>query len=301
LCEYGFSVTSSDIAFSSTPPTTYLELINYQTSDSPTEWTVAKHLEFTPGGPGQYKVSCDVACMGHYNGSTYGFLNPEEIVEMMVRADGTVSGELGGMYDGTHNSSSGFAFVINVVNDIIYDDNIIYTARYLVMKRNQNTFYPIQSGLYDSYRLDLSESNPLSIITSGEWGMGFIETLPSNEHHMSNSSDLVMINDFRSLTTLSGQALYYTKGKSLLDLNITNLDIIDYKNPSLVYNIDSGMLDRLETSKHILVDPYIFVSLIGDGMSYFLQKDVTTNGSFVDNTLGLPEDLINIIRLDDRV
>lgn len=173
---------------------------------------------------------------------------------------------------------------------------------YCVLKETGDTYDVVYSGLYNYFRLDLSDSNPIVAITSGEWNMGFISTLPGNQVYESDSTDLEIINDMRYLTTTtSGQEFLYTKGTDLLSLNITDLSAIDYQNPGLVYNINSGILDRLETSKHLFVNPYIFVSLVGDGTSFFLQKDATTSGTFVDKTSGLPDDLINIIRLDDRV
>ena len=177
--------------------------------------------------------------------------------------------------------------------------------RYLVLKRDGDTFTPVISGLYDSYRADLSESTPLAVVTSGEWGMGFIETTLGNSVHLSDSIDTVLINDFRYTTvnsgTLPAQKFLYTKENDLYSLDITNLDIIDYQHPSLEYT-HINTLGKLETSNHQLPHQYLFISTETiSGVSSFLQENPTISGGPMEYSTGLPLDLINIIRLDDKI
>jgi hypothetical protein len=113
----GFTVNSSDLVLD-TPPTTYTELFNYQASDSPTEWIVTKQLEFVPDIAESYKVTTIIACMGHYNGSTYSFLDPEEIIQMSAEIHGSISGSLGAVFDGTHSNSFNEFFTFDAMNEI---------------------------------------------------------------------------------------------------------------------------------------------------------------------------------------
>ena len=176
---------------------------------------------------------------------------------------------------------------------------------YLVLKRENGSFQLMQESYFSPFRLDLSDSNPVAVVRSGEWGMTFISTLPDNTLYPTNSVDLVMINDFRYANIMSGvgsdQRFFYTKDKELLSLNITNLDLVNDQIPVLEYNIYAGILGKLEISNHQLLHQYLFLSTELGGISSFLQNDPTTSGELMDYTFGLPADLINIIRLDDRV
>jgi len=176
---------------------------------------------------------------------------------------------------------------------------------YCILKEEDDNYDLIRSSFYNFFRLDLSDSNPLATVVSGEWEMGFIETFPENSLYLSNNMNTVQVNDFRYASVISGivsgQKFLYTKGNELYSLDITNLDLIDFSNPVLEYNIEDGILGKLEISNHQPEHQYIFMSTELNGISSFLQSDTTTSGEFMEYIVGLPEDLINIIRVDDRL
>ena len=181
---------------------------------------------------------------------------------------------------------------------------------FLVARKEEDYYEVVQSGIILPYRIDLSLDNPMVVVTSGELGAGFIETLPGNAHYMSDNADLALINDFRYTTindTTSGliKQFYYSREENLLSLNITDLTVIDWDAYVIESVTASGIVGKIETSNHQLPYQYLFVSTEPapeePGYSRFFQTDPMSGLSFIEFTEGLPSGLINIIRIDDRI
>ena len=81
-------------------------------SDSPTTWIVDKHLVFS-GGIGVYKITL------HTVASSYPFPHDPTVLQVNQFAVGSISGSLGGQYDGSHPGSSDSTYVmyITLVDD----------------------------------------------------------------------------------------------------------------------------------------------------------------------------------------
>lgn len=92
-------------------------------SDSPSTWIVDKHLVFS-GDTGNYKLTL------HTVGSSYPFPHDPTVLEINQFAVGSVSGSLGGQYDGSHPGASGstYVFIVTLATGVIIPTNKIVSS-----------------------------------------------------------------------------------------------------------------------------------------------------------------------------
>ena len=76
-------------------------------SDSPSTWILDRYLIFS-GDTGVYKLTL------HTVGSDYPFPHDPTVLQINQFAVGSVSGSLGGQWDGSHPGSSGSTYVFNI-------------------------------------------------------------------------------------------------------------------------------------------------------------------------------------------
>ena len=265
---------------------------------------------------------------------------------LFVNLDGTIDRFISGLYDAwngvswpsvlfnsenwiyaaTHDSTAeAAAYAANqfsyVENDYIYSTNSIHYIPnqynvycppsaagviYLVAQRNNNDFQVVQSGT-SYYRLDISNSFPLTIVPSGMMGMGFIETCSGFTHYMSTSTDNKFVNDFRYTFQNTGSGyknnFFYSTSGNLNVLDISVLSNIDYNSSKVYYNTSSGNINAIETSNFQLPAQYMFavINNPASGVIFLQQDAIAISGGFIPYCNNLPASPINIIRLDDRL
>lgn len=184
---------------------------------------------------------------------------------------------------------------------------------YLLLQRRGETFHKIQeSG--KPIRVDISNSSPVLTVLDNE------NTFKS---HFINENEILTVSvsypfvetpsgvrDYRyTLLETTGSGIITSSGmetssgvsKLLLYVRESGVYYSDtdllISGFTMIYQIPSGVAERIETSNFVPSGQYIFVTTSGDNPQFF-QKD-PMDASFVSYS-GLPSPRATIIRVDDR-
>ena len=189
---------------------------------------------------------------------------------------------------------------------------------YTILKRDGENFFLIHTNT-NRERIEISDCSPIvvmdrrvsstTIITTNVGGSGLLWTHPGisgynigdNEDPISIFNTGLLTDDFRyaNFSRVYGEGmaseilLVYSGGVATMDTY--SLDSVNG-----LYTTVSGVPTRIETSNYQLPEQYLFLSVSGDGMSFF-QRDPEASGVWVDYSSGYPQSRTTSIRLDDSL
>jgi len=180
---------------------------------------------------------------------------------------------------------------------------------YYSVIKDENSEFEFLLDTDTKSHVDLSVSRPLGVYTElqqEDEEHEFIQScLYSNFTYLENDfneladgkkfpiTDIRVYNDFQDTTISGNQRIGAIAGGSLRTIDTKLME------EWTELFVPSGTAYKLETSTYSY-DPYIFISTYNSTGSTFYQKN-SGSSTFINQSLGLPDKNINIIRLDDRI
>ena len=184
--------------------------------------------------------------------------------------------------------------------------NTVY--KYMVLQRDNSNFNLIQQAGFP-IRVDISNNSPLETVTSGENSFkshyisetelttvfvtgSFIFPKAVKDFRYTILENPVVVDDGSDIQPAEKVLLYAADDGirfSYVDTLVSGF--------SVLYEVPSGISNRLETSNYVSSGQYVFVTISGDNTQFY-QKE-PSNSTF-DSHPGLPDFRGTIIRLDDR-